>query len=215
MLTVMQPQQAPASNPYDFITDHGASPKKPLFGGGGMQQKLFVVVGGLAILTIVLVLAATLFGGQSSQDTYWKAIQQQAEITRVANIGAKSASNSETRNFAITVRQTMQSQQTDLYSLASDAGIEKIDNKKVAAGIDNETDSKLTNASQLNQFDETFTELMVEQLQGYQNTLKTIYESSRSQKNKEKLDSMYAQIQTLVRAQTSTSGSSEETPATN
>lgn len=211
----MQPQSPGTDNPYDFIASSGTPTKKSLF-GGGKQGKLFLGVAGLGIITVVLVIAALLFGGGgSSEDLYWKAIQQQSEISRVANLGAKSARNTQARNLAITARQTMSSQQTELYSLAKVAGIEKIEPKKVALGMNSKTDEQLTTANQTNQFDEKFIEIMTSQLKDYQATLKKLYDASSSDKNKATLDKLFSQVQILVKSQTSTSGSSEETPATN
>jgi hypothetical protein len=209
----MQPQ-TPPSNPYDFITAPDTQQKKSLF-GGGKKNMLMIGVVGLGIITIVLALLAAVFGGQSSEDTYWKAIQQHAEITRVANIGISSARGTEAKNLAITARQTMQSQQPSLYNLASAAGIEKVDEKKVALGKNSKTDQQLTSANQINQFDEKFLELMVVQLKEYQATLTTLYEASSSEQNKQTLSNMFGEIQTMVRSQTPTSGSAEDTPATN
>jgi hypothetical protein len=210
----MQPQQ-PNNNPYDFITAPTVQTKKPLFGGAGKKGLLLTVVGGLTVLTLLLVVVASLFGGQSNEDIYFKAIQQQAEITRVANIGVTSSRGNEARNLAITARQTMQSQQPELYKLATASGIEKIDEKKIALGKNTKTDEQLTSANQINQFDEKFIELMISQLKEYQATLTELHEASNSQKTKDTLDTMFTQIQTMVRSQTPTLGSASDTPATN
>ena len=183
-----------------------------------MKQKLLMIVAAGTVLVIILTLAASLLGGgENTQDLYWKAIRQHAEVIRVSELGTKSARNNAAKNLAINARQTMQSQQTDLYALAGAAGIKKIDTKNAQAGKDTKTDEQLTQADQLNKFDEEFMSVMKTELQDYQSALKQIYDKTKSEKNRTKLSGFYDQVQLLIdeTGQTSTSGSSAETPATN
>lgn len=208
----MQPQ----NNPYDFITTPASSPKKSLFGGGGGKQKIILVVGGLSIITLFLVVIASLFGGPGTKDYYLRAVQQHAEMIRITELGSASARDNEAQNLAITTRQTLQSQQTDLHNLAIAAGINKIEPKILEPGKDITTDEKLTTADQLNRFDEEFIAIIKEQLAAYQETLSIIYDNTRSEATKETLSSMYDESALLIgNIPQSTTGGSEETPATN
>lgn len=183
-----------------------------------MKQKILMITAGGAVLVILLAIATTVFGGgQSNQDLYWKAIRQHAEIIRVSELGSTSARNNAAKNLAINTRQTMQSQQTDLYALATAAGIKKINPKDAQAGKDTSTDDKLTKADQLNEYDQAFMDVMKTELQQYQSTLKEIYDKTKSEKNKTLLSNFYTQAQVLIdeTGQSSTSGSSADTPATN
>lgn len=207
----------PAHNPYDFITNPAAPPKKSLFGGGGMKQKILMIAAAGTVLVILLTILASVFGGgESNQDLYWKAIRQHAEVIRVSELGSASARNNAAKNLAINTRQTLQSQQTDLYALAAAAGIKKINPKDAQASKDTSTDDKLTKADQLNEFDQEFMNVMKSELQEYQSILKEIYDKTKSEKNKSLLSGFYSQAQALIdeTSQTSTSGSSAETPAT-
>lgn len=196
-------------NPYDFITNPQAPAKKSLLGGGG-KQKLILFVAGATVVTLILVIVASLFGGTSSTDSYWAALRQHTEIIRVTELGTTSARNNRAKNLAVTTRQTLQSQQTDLNSLAQKVGgIKKIEPKLLQAGKDATTDERLTKADQLNKFDEEFLTVLHEELTAYQAMLKTLYDDSSSQTTRDILSGMYDQIQLLVdgSAQTETSGS--------
>jgi hypothetical protein len=81
----------------------------------------------IAVVVVVLLLAvgASLFGGSSSQDDYWTALRQHAETIRVSELGSDSARNNRAKNLAINTRQTLQSQQSTLNSLANAGGIKE------------------------------------------------------------------------------------------
>lgn len=185
-----------STNPYDFITNPAAPAKRSLLGGG--KRPLIVGLVIAVVVVIILAIGASLFGGGSSQDDYWAALRQHTETIRVSEIGSKSARNNRAKNLAINTRQTLQSQQTTLNSLANAAGIKKIDNKQLALGQDSTTDERLTKADQLNQFDEEFIKVMGEELRAYQSTLRTVYDKSGSAKNRATLSTMYDEVQLLV-----------------
>ena len=184
------------ANPYDFITSPSAPTKRSLLRGGKRPLIIGLVIA--VVVVLILVIGASLFGGGSSKDDYWAALQQHAETIRVSDIGSKSARNNRAKNLAITSRQTLQSQQSTLNSLANGAGIKKIDGKQLALGQDSTTDERLTKADQLNQFDEEFIKVMSEELRAYQTTLRTIYDKSGSAKNRATLSTMYDEVQLLV-----------------
>lgn len=204
-------------DPYDFITNPKAAPKKPVFSGAAGPKKILLIIGGLTIAVLILSVLAAAFGsGSGSKETYTTMLQQQAEIIRIADIGIKSAKDAPAQNLAITTKQTMESQTVAITAVASSAGF-KIDKKQIAAGKNAETDEKLKNAEQINKFDEEFIVILKASLTDYQKTLKTIYDSSESKSSKETLDQNYTYVQSLIgdTAQDAKSGTSESTPATN
>lgn len=204
-------------NPYEFITSPKAPPKKSLLGGGGGPQKVLLIVGGLSIVVLLLVVVGSLLGGGGAKkENYITMLQQQAEIIRIADLGSDSAKDNEAKNLAITTGQTMESQTAAITAVATSAGI-KIDKKVIAAGKNTKTDDKLTSAAQVNNFDKEFISILKESLAEYQKTLKTIYDSTKSQKSKDTLSQNYEYVQALIgkTSQDAKSGTSESTPATN
>jgi hypothetical protein len=189
-----------SANPYDFITNPAAPAKKSLLGGGKRPLILGLVIA--VVVVLLLAIGASLFGGGSSQDDYWTALRQHTETIRVSELGSDSARNNRAKNLAINTRQTLQSQQSTLNSLANAAGIKKIENKQLSLGQDSKTDERLTKADQLNQFDEEFIKVMGEELRAYQSSLKTLFDASSSQKNRATLSTMYDEVQLLVESTT-------------
>ena len=221
MLTLMQPIKQPVvtphHDPYDFIVNPAKAPKKSFLSGGSKPKKILMAVGILTVIVMLLAVVASVTGGTNSKDDYTKLLQQHAELIRVAALGEKSAKDTPAKNLAITTRLTLESQQATINSLAISSGIKKIDNKVVALGKDTATDKKLTDAGQVNRFDEVFIAILNDQLAAYQTTLKKVYDSSKSNSSKDKLSTLYDYATLLVneaKAQSKT-GSTDSTPATN
>lgn len=212
----MQPQ-APSSgsNPYEFITSPNKPVKKSLF-GGGTSGKLFPILILVVIVVVVLAIGASLLGGGSSKDDYTKLLQQQAEILRISDLGLKDARGSGAKNFTITTKETIYSQQGTLTKLAASAKV-KLKPKVLAAGKNANTDKKLTDAQQTNKYDEVLVTILKDNLKQYQQTLKKIYDSTSKKATKTTLDESYAAVQILINAQTQdvNSGTAADTPATN
>lgn len=187
---LMQPQ-----NQYDFITNPGKPPKKPLLPtGNSMQARIFIVLGGVLVLLIVGILVATLISssGKGQKETLLKAAQQQTELIRVSKTGIDNARSPAARNLAVTTNLTLQSDQKALLTHV------KASQKQLALSKDTKTDIALTTAEQSNKFDEVFTETIQSQLAAYQKTLKTAYDGTSSKSLKTSLSEQYTHAGTLI-----------------
>ena len=210
------PVITPQHNPYEFITSPQNKPIKSLVSGGGGPKKLLLIVGGLTSVVSVLALLATILGGgAANKQDYTTMLQQHAELIRVAELGSKSAQDNTAKNLAITTKQTLNSQTAAITKVATSAGV-KADTKTIAAGKNTQTDLKLTDAEQVNKFDETFIEELKTELAAYRKTLKSIYDASKSKTSKETLSKTYDYVGVLIGDTTQEkSGTDESTPATN
>ncbi len=196
MIMVMQPQSQ-----YDFITNPGKPPKKPLLpSGNSMQTRIFIFLGGVVVLIILGVIVASLLssGGNKQKETLTKAAQQQTELIRVSAIGIEKARDSSTRNLATTINLSLQSDQQKLL------GHVKVSAKQLALGKNSQTDVSLTSAEQSNKFDEVFKQTMQTQLTAYQKSLKTAYDGSSSAKLKTSLSELFVNADTLIAQSKST-----------
>lgn len=164
------------------------------------MPKVLMIVGVLVIITIIGVIAATLFGGSSggSKTTYTKLLQQQTEIVRIAELASKDAQSSTTKNFAITTSQTLLSTKSDLTALAKSAGAD-IEPKTLLLGKDTTTDKALTTAAQINNYDAVFTETLTKELTEYSKTLQELLNDTKQTKPRDTLKSSLDSVKILIK----------------
>lgn len=153
----------------------------------------------MVILTIVVV---TVLGSvdRAVKDDWLTALKQQQEIIRISEIGIAKARGSEAANLAITTNLSFSSSKGSLTSLASKAGV-KADAKLLNTGKDEQTDLRLTQAEQTNQFDEIFIQTMKAQLADYQATIKKLHEASKTKTAKDQLNDSYQDAGLLIASQ--------------
>lgn len=202
------------ANPYDFITTPGASTKKSLFEG---MSKLRMVGLAAAVLVVLFGGLSLFSGGDSLKKDYTTLLQQQAEILRITDAGLKTARSTAGKNFAMTTKESIYSQQIALTKQAASSAKVKLKPKVLAAGKSADTDKKLTSADQNNQYDEVLVTVLKDNLKQYQQTLKKIYDQTHKTADKTALDEAYAGVQVLVDLPTQDikSGTTDGTPATN
>ncbi len=189
----------PHHNPYEFITNPGPPPKKSLLpkGNSKMQRLIIAAAGATILLLIVLIFLSFLSRGSATlKADYLKLLQQQTELIRVSDIGLTKAKQPEAKNLAITAKLTLTSQQTETLKLAKSAGAET-NTKFLVLGKNAQTDTQLTAAEQANQFDVTFVKTMLEGLQAYQKTLKSVHDASDATA-KTTLNSYYSAVNNLI-----------------
>lgn len=183
---------------YSFITNPAAPPKKTLLSGNSLPQRLLIAVAGFGVLLVIIIIfISVVFGGNTSNTTRLVNLAaQQAELIRVAELGAKDASSAETKNFASTVDLSLTSAQNDLTALISRQG-HKLKPTELTAAKNSQTDTALTTASQTNRFDATFNQTMKTSLQSYLEAVKSAYDASASKSEKAALQTLYTNTKLL------------------
>lgn len=180
-------------NPYAFITDPKKVQKKSVLPtGGSPKSRLMLVLGGVFGL---IVLGAVLFAvigsiGSAEKQEWLKLAQKQQELIRLSDIGMDKAQNRETKNLAVTTKLSLISSQTDINKLAKAKGAD-VTTKSLALGKDASVDKALTTATQTNQFDKVFSQVMKKELVEYQAMLKKLYDGTDSKKTKSGLSSAF------------------------
>lgn len=139
---------------------------------------------GLTLL-IAVFLGASILGGSkdSAGDVLLEVLQQQTEITRVAEQGTIKARQAKTQTLASNIELSVTSAQQQILPLARKRGA-KTDAKQLALKKNASTDKKLAAAEENGQFDSVFTQSMSEQLTAYKNSLNSAYTKVSSQKDK-------------------------------
>lgn len=196
----LQPN-TPSHNPYDFIVNPNLGAKNNKFSLGKSKQSkiLLITIGALLLVVVATIIYGFISGAGSSQSqAYTDALQQQAEIIRLADIGVSKAKSPNTKNFALTTKLTMESDQLQLNKLAIKAGI-KSTPKLLAEGKDIQINASLKSAEQTNQFDALLISTLEEKLQTYQQTIKSLHESTSKQETKKILSDQYQNIDTLLK----------------
>lgn len=189
-------------NPYDFIMDSGASPKRrwlPLPTGGGKKQRLlFAFIAGGILLLIFGIIFSLLFSSADTTQQTLKMAQQHKELLRVSEIGVKKSRSDGARNLATTVKLTLQSSEDQIVAIAKKD--QKLTNKELSAGKNEVTDQALATAEQTNRFDEAFIETIHAEIRAYLKQLKIVYDASSSKSDKLIINDVHTQLNKLLPA---------------
>ena len=171
----MQPQAN-----YDFILNPQQSPQQPRFSGGGnqsMAMRVLIVVGGLFALIIAAFIFMSLVSGGGNKDALLSAAQDQTELLRIAEGAKQNAKLETTKDFTMTLKLTIKSQQAELLAYMSQSNI-KVDQKKLILKQSAQTDQRLATAISTNTYDTTYKSVMNDAIKVYQADLSAAYEAS-------------------------------------
>lgn len=198
-----QQYQAPnqGGNPYDFILSPAKPPKKSFgLGGGNSPMKLLLfVVGGVFLLMIVTVLVLNaLSGGTNANKADLTALAQtQNEISRVSQAATTNAVQQTTKNLAITIEFSMDTEQKRTTDYLSSKGT-KVSAKDLKLKQNATTDQQLSSAKTTSTYDLTYAQIMQTQLTDYSNSLKALYNKTKSKAEQNLLSDFYTQTQLLI-----------------
>lgn len=185
---------------YGFIYNPQTPAKKSwLPSGGSKKSRLLIALGGVLILFILGMIVSSVLSSSDKalKNDILSALQQRAEIVRIAELGTKDAVDSETKNLAVSTELTLTSNEEALLAIAQKAEVDTSD-KIIKLGLNKETDKALSDAKQVNRFDETFSEIIRAQLNEYRATLQRIYEASNNETNKQNLSDMFNNATLLI-----------------
>lgn len=184
---------------YEFLSAPQKAPKKLLPGGGSKKGRIILVSAGAALLLILGMILMTVLSSSGSgyKKDLLTAAQQQQELIRVSTIGAQKARDNVTRNRAITVQLSLQSDQVQLLAIAKTHGV-NVTPKELALGKKVATDQLLTQAEQANRFDEAFNDELFRELSVYQTTLRKVHDATTKKVSKDKLAQQFNHVTLLA-----------------
>lgn len=189
-----------SANPYDFLQPAQQKPKKSILpAGNSVLQRLAIVLGIILFLVIGFIVVKNILGSAGKENTtnLVTVVKQQTELIRVADLGASKAKLNITKNLAVTVKASLNSDKPALVKAITDSGT-KVDKKSLGSTKDKKTDEQLDKAEQDNRFDEVFTQVMTTKLGEYQKSLKIAYESASGKKLKDSLNVDYQHINLII-----------------
>jgi hypothetical protein len=186
MLILMDPYTpAPApsgQDPYHFIMNEPHTPKKGLLPSpnhSSLKSRILIALGLGTILVIVAILFSSLVLGNKDKNaqSLISLVAQQQEIVRVSDLALKSATDSSTKAYAETVKLSVATQQAELTTYLTKQK-QKITPLQIAAKKDVKTDAALEAALKNNRFDDTYMEIIKEDLTTYQASLESSYNAA-------------------------------------
>lgn len=175
------------SNPYEFITNPQKPPRRKFNIGGSMGGRIAIAVSILVLIIISYVLLSSFLGRENKAqvDRLVEVGEVQSELVRISALAEKEAKGTKAQNLAANTSLSLQSSQQDIKKLLNGRGVgSKGLDKRFAAGKNAKTDTTLTEASQNNRFDETYTTVVSKELTDYQKLLNAAFESGTANEKK-------------------------------
>lgn len=193
-----QGQNNQGNNPYEFIMSPQKPPKKRFhLGGGNLAMTVALFAGGALIFMIVVAILLNTFAPQKVSGDLTTMAQVQTELIRVADKGAKTGTQQVTKNLAITIQFSMNTQRKEMLAFMAKRGV-TVNDKELVLKQNATTDQELASARTTSTFDSVFTGIMQDELTAYANDLKTIYSNATSKSEKELMSDYYEQTQLLI-----------------
>lgn len=196
----MDPYQQPAPQPgqYDFITNPAKPRKRSMFsmGGGNKTGILMIFIGGLIVLILILVIGSLFLGGDSDRQTVLDVAQKQSRVIAVADAGIKDGGTNQAQSLGLAVKLSVTSEQQALVAQLSKSS--KVKPKQYAAGMSSDVATQLENAQRNGRFDEAFTAAMKQELNEYQQELKSAHSTVSGKTTKELLANDYKNVGILL-----------------
>jgi len=199
----MNPQQqyqGQPGSPYEFILNPSGPQKPKRFGLGKNHFVLTIVaiVGGVIIFMIVVSVLINAFTPKKvSKEDLIGVAQTQTELSRISNLAENSATGQSTKNLAITVDYSMQSQRQQTTQLLSKSGI-KIGKKQYAFKQDATTDQKFAAAKATSTYDLVYSQIVQTELENYAKDLKSLYNRAVSKTEQDMVGNFYQQTQQII-----------------
>lgn len=196
-------QQTPAGghDPYAFIMADAPKQKRAFIPQPKTpKQKLLMGVGLLGVLFLFGIIFTLIFtSGGGATDNMLKIAQTQNEIVRVSDLAIRDLKSAPVLAFAQNTSLTVASDQRKNVAYISEFRKAPAA-KELALGQNSQITSKLETASQAGRYDETFYDLMYDELLDYRNQLSETFKTA-SPKQKELLNGFYNNVNTLLKNQ--------------
>ncbi len=198
-----QPQQTPGNNPYSFFLDNPQPTRGPV-GPQSMKTRIIIVVVGVIGLIIagIIVMALLNAGSGDQKQRYIEISQRQTEIIRISSLAEKKAKSLDTRSKAITTRLSITSAQSPINASLKKRGVkDKELSKLLSASVNSKSDAALADAEKNNRYDETYLQILTNELTSYQKQLQAAADGA-SVKERASLQTAFTATDTLLKKTT-------------
>jgi len=169
-----QPNQQPqGSNPYDFILNPSAPPKKGPFNGSKHTKLISVAFIGIILVVVMIGISVITSLGNKNYNSLLELAQRQTEIVRIADLGLANARDPSTVTYVSTLRNVTLSEKTSTLAFLAKKKF-KVNDKQLALKKDASIDKDLTSAKQDNNYDAVLLEKLDGLVTSYQKAEKTL-----------------------------------------
>ena len=174
----MQQDSQPASD-YDFIMKpEQKQAKKSGFSMPNLPKPALIILGAAILLIVLILFYALLFGNKTSgSDEIAGVIGRANEISRISDLVAQSAQDTQTKNLAATTEAAMASDSARLSSYLAGRKV-KVDAAKLKTYVNKNTDTQLQTAQQNNGLPAFYTSYLKTNLSAYANAVATAFKDS-------------------------------------
>ena len=185
-------------NPYEFIMNSTAPPKRSFVNSGSLLVRLSLIVGALVVVVIIAVVVASSLAPKGSVPGMLSMVSRQQEILRIAADANKKAVGQDTRNFVANVQAAITTDRLQITGFASGHG-GNITPQVLAADRSTTTDTLLLNAASTNTYDTAAARNLAEQLQDYQTLALNTYKQAKNKQSKQILQTAYGNATRLLK----------------
>jgi len=197
--TVQPAQPATPASPYDFITaNEKPTPQFSLPGGSSLLSRALIFGGGLVGLIILAIIFKSLLGGGSKPTALVSVAQDQQELIHLATAaGLQQGITTTDQNFAATTQLAISSAQSTLITYLATNG-QKVAPKVLSLKVSAALDTQLQNAAAATTYDQTFQQIMKNQLTVYSSDMQQAFQQTKGPKGRALLNSNFNQAKLLL-----------------
>lgn len=156
-------------------------------------MRIAIVVGGLIVMLVLFLIIKGLLSGGGNTQALINVAQDQQEIihlTTNATSNSQVGLSTTNENFAVTAQASLTSAQQQLVTYLANNG-HKVKDKTLNLKINTTLDQDLTTAATNSTYDSTFKQTMQNQLNNYQQALRTAYQQTKGPKGRKLLNDQY------------------------
>jgi len=185
-------------NPYEFIVSAKAvKHKRQLLSTSSFMIRIGIILAGMVVLIVLLVVGASLLSPKSSNAGLTTIAQRQQEIMRVSKAAGQNATGQDTQNFVANVNAAVTSSQQQLITYLQSHGT-KLTPKILALDQSTQTDTLLSSAASVNNYDSAVAQNLSAQLKTYESLLRTTYQATSNKQTKLLLQDCFTSADKLI-----------------
>ncbi len=185
-------------NPYEFIINPATAPKKSVLSGASVAKRILMIVGLVAVVIALVGILLSLFMPKDTASTATVSLaQEQQEILRIADLGARQATDQEVKNLAVNIQFGVGTSHNQLMAYISSKGT-PLTVKELGLKQNSSTDKTLEAAKATSTYDSALKKVFVGQLETYATNIQKAYEQTSNKKLKQILDSIFRTTKTLL-----------------
>lgn len=175
-------QGNPGGGDYDFIMNPQKPPKSPLFFvPASTTKRIMLAAGGLIALLMIMVVGSSFLNSANNaqNDKLLELAKTQTEIVRVSELASEKISDKNLLYQSVTVKASINSSKNEVVTALSKRG-KKVKDKDLNSGENADNDEILSEGEQNGRYDNTYRQLLEQQLADYKKQLESVYDSGNS-----------------------------------